>query len=97
MAARTQEELEAQIKEFQAKRTKNQETTVSEEKIDFGSTGHFDKDIYGGNKKYEGYLTSIAPTDPDEDEEEYSVSKGPKSITATADVLKDFQGNGDVC
>ena len=49
------------------------------------------------HRKYEGYLTSIAPTDPDEDEEEYSVSKGPKSITATADVLKDFQGNGDVC
>jgi hypothetical protein len=38
MAARTQEELEAQIKEFQAKRTKNQETTVSEEKVSSGDS-----------------------------------------------------------
>ena len=51
----------------------------------------------GGCRRYEGYLTSIAPTDPEEDEEEgggpLTVGRS-RPITAPADVLKDFEGSG---
>ena len=50
-------------------------------------------------RKYDEYLPSIAPTDPDEDEEDYRIPRVgvSKQITAGTDIMKDFQGTGDVC
>ena len=48
------------------------------------------------SRRYEGYLTSIPPTDYEDEEDDYSSKLAGKSITAPSDVLKDFQGTGNV-
>ena len=50
-------------------------------------------------RKDDEYLPSIAPTDPDDDEDDDSMPRVgvSRQITAGADVMKDFQGTGDVC
>lgn len=68
-------DIEAQIKDIQEKK----KLAAAEEERDKGigllESGYFDSDLYDGNGtqkgKYEGYVTSIAPNeDEDEDDDE---------------------------
>lgn len=58
-------------------------------------TGILDTDIYGGKGKFEGYVTSIASKEDEEDDEENTAPKesGRKlpSYTAPTEVLKDME------
>lgn len=68
-------DIEAQIKEIQERK---KQAAVEEERdkgIGLLESGYFDSDLYDGNGtqkgKYEGYVTSIAPNeDEDEDDDE---------------------------
>lgn len=63
-------DIEAQIRDIQSKR---KEIPVGTENgVGLGESGVFDSEIYDGqDKKYEGYVTSIAANDDvDEDEED---------------------------
>uniref|UniRef100_A0A6M2DTF6 Putative splicing factor 3b subunit 1 n=1 Tax=Xenopsylla cheopis TaxID=163159 RepID=A0A6M2DTF6_XENCH len=68
---RTHEDIEAQIKDIQAKK-KVQAAESDENGVGLTETGYFDSDIYENTKKstkYSGYVTSIAANDEAEDEE----------------------------
>ncbi|XP_076251577.1 splicing factor 3b subunit 1 isoform X1 [Rhynchophorus ferrugineus] len=72
---RTHEDIEARIRELQDKR---KELPVENSKgVGLGESGYFDSEIYDGkDKKYEGYVTSIAANDEvDEDEEDVGFSQ----------------------
>ncbi|XP_030760437.1 splicing factor 3B subunit 1 [Sitophilus oryzae] len=66
---RTHEDIEAQIRDLQSKR---KEIVVEDSKgVGLGESGYFDSEIYeGSDKKYEGYVTSIAANDEVEEDEE---------------------------
>lgn len=68
-------DIEAQIKEIQEKKKQSQAEEEREKGIGLLESGYFDSDLYDGNGtqkgKYEGYVTSIAPNeDEDEDDDE---------------------------
>lgn len=68
-------EIEAQIKDIQEKKKQTQVDEEREKGIGLLESGYFDSDLYDGNGtqkgKYEGYVTSIAPNeDEDEDDDE---------------------------
>ena len=57
-------DIEAQIREIQAKKKEVQNVTTEKEQVGLGQTGFYDQDIYeGSDNKYEGYVTSIAAND----------------------------------
>lgn len=66
-------DIEAQIKDIQDRRKAEQAQEEREKGIGLLESGYFDSELYDGNGtqkgKYEGYVTSIAPNE-DEDEEE---------------------------
>ncbi|XP_065345742.1 splicing factor 3B subunit 1 isoform X1 [Cloeon dipterum] len=82
---RTHEDIEAQIREIQARKKTAPEPEPTEEadKVGLGQTGVFDRDIYGGGK-FEGYETSIAADDDAEEEEGGADLPAPKRSTYTA-------------
>lgn len=68
-------DIEAQIKEIQERRKAEQAEEDKDKGIGLLESGYFDSDLYDGNGtqkgKYEGYVTSIAPNeDEDEDDDE---------------------------
>jgi len=63
----THADIEAQIREIQ-QRKKDEKQKDDGSDAGLGASGFFDRDIYNGGGKYEGYVTSIAPND------EYDVS-----------------------
>ncbi|XP_026467964.1 splicing factor 3B subunit 1-like [Ctenocephalides felis] len=68
---RTHEDIEAQIKDIQAKK-KVQLAESNDNGVGLTDTGYFDTDIYESSKqstKYSGYVTSIAANDEVEDED----------------------------
>jgi len=77
-------DIEAQIREIQARKKVAPEPVEGEEldKVGLGQTGIFDQDIYGGGK-YDGYVTSIA-ADDEAEEEEGADLPAPKRATYTA-------------
>ncbi|CAH0385050.1 unnamed protein product [Bemisia tabaci] len=92
---RTHEDIEAQIRDIQARKKniapENGENGDEEKHVGLGASGFFDRDIYDGTGKYEGYVTSIAAND-EVDEDEYdpvSFSKRP-GYTAPAALLNDI-------
>lgn len=90
----THEEIEAQIKEIQAKKSAIKDNVILKEdqRVGFGATGFYDQDLYSGtDKKFEGYVTSIAATDEQEEDDDYgSAVAGKKaSYTAPAALLND--------
>jgi len=94
--AKTHEDIEAQINAIQAKRAQqpDEDAPKENERIGLSETGVFDQDIYGGKGKFEGYVTSIASKEDEEDEDEASApEQGRKmpSYTAPQAVLKDME------
>lgn len=69
-------DIEAQIRELQNKR-KEIPVVENSKGVSLGESGYFDSEIYDGkDKKYEGYVTSIAANDEvDEDEEDVGYSQ----------------------
>lgn len=68
-------DIEAQIKEIQERKKQAQAEEERDKGIGLLESGYFDSDLYDGNgtrkDKYEGYVTSIAPNeDEDEDDDE---------------------------
>lgn len=68
-------DIEAQIKEIQERKKQAQVEEERDKGIGLLESGYFDSDLYDGNGtqkgKYEGYVTSIAPNeDEDEDDDE---------------------------
>lgn len=68
-------DIEAQIKEIQERKKQAQVEEEKDKGIGLLESGYFDSDLYDGNGtqkgKYEGYVTSIAPNeDEDEDDDE---------------------------
>lgn len=68
-------DIEAQIKEIQERKKQAQVEDERDKGIGLLESGYFDSDLYDGNGtqkgKYEGYVTSIAPNeDEDEDDDE---------------------------
>jgi splicing factor 3B subunit 1 len=68
-------DIEAQIKDIQERRKAEQAQEEREKGIGLLESGYFDSELYDGNGtqkgKYEGYVTSIAPNeDEDEDDDE---------------------------
>ncbi|XP_071445773.1 splicing factor 3B subunit 1 isoform X1 [Hetaerina americana] len=92
---RTHEDIEAQIREIQArKKNVQEEEVVEKDRVGLGESGYYDRDIYdGGGSKFEGYVTSIAANDEVEDEEYDTVSFGQSKrpgFTAPAALLNDI-------
>lgn len=68
-------DIEAQIKEIQDRKKAEKAEEDRDKGIGLLESGYFDSDLYDGNgkqkDKYEGYVTSIAPNeDEDEDDDE---------------------------
>ncbi|XP_046390024.1 splicing factor 3B subunit 1 isoform X1 [Ischnura elegans] len=92
---RTHEDIEAQIREIQArKKTVPEEEVIEKDRVGLGESGYYDREIYdGGGSKFEGYVTSIAANDEVEDEEYDTVSFGQNKrpgFTAPAALLNDI-------
>ncbi|CAG0896456.1 unnamed protein product [Darwinula stevensoni] len=67
--AKTHEDIEAQIREIQERKKGISEGGPEADRIGLGEAGYFDKDIYGGKGKFEGYVTSIAANEEQDDDE----------------------------
>jgi len=90
--ARTHEDIEAQIAAIQAKRAQQPDEDVPKEsnRIGLNESGVFDQEIYGGKGKFEGYVTSIATQDEDDDEDGAAPDKRQRSsYTAPVALLND--------
>ncbi|KRX54561.1 Splicing factor 3B subunit 1 [Trichinella sp. T9] len=61
----TEDEIEAQIRELQAKKKKYVPTEEIENKVAFGEAGNYDSDIYSNRGIDDHYVTSIAVDDQD--------------------------------
>eukprot|EP00271_Cylindrocystis_brebissonii_P023373 TRINITY_DN9672_c0_g1_i1.p1 TRINITY_DN9672_c0_g1~~TRINITY_DN9672_c0_g1_i1.p1 ORF type:complete len:1296 (+),score=272.86 TRINITY_DN9672_c0_g1_i1:282-4169(+) len=68
-----------------------EERRKKEEELAALSSVSFDKDLYGGTNRFEGYETSIAPNDEEEpDPAEQAVARKMASYTAPKSVLMDL-------
>ncbi|RZF48445.1 hypothetical protein LSTR_LSTR007930 [Laodelphax striatellus] len=67
---RTHEDIEAQIKELQSRKKEiNEDGLTEKERVGLGESGFYDREIYDGGGKFEGYVTSIAANDEIDDDE----------------------------
>lgn len=69
-------DIEAQIRDIQSKKKEIVVEGENDKGVGLGESGYFDSEIYDGTVgkgKYEGYVTSIAAND-ENDDEEYDVS-----------------------
>ncbi|KRZ79897.1 Splicing factor 3B subunit 1, partial [Trichinella papuae] len=64
----TEDEIEAQIRELQAKKKKYVPTEEIENKVAFGEAGNYDSDIYSNRGIDDHYVTSIAVDEQDNGE-----------------------------
>lgn len=93
MIPRTHEEIEAQIREIQSRKKKI--GSEVEERVGFGDSGSFDKEIYGSKNKFEGYSKSIAVTNVVDDvEDEPSLVRKKNTYTAPAALYKEIAEAG---
>lgn len=79
-------DIENQIKDIQEKKKQNQAQEERSKGIGLLESGYFDSDIYDEsqkdkNKKYEGYVTSIATNEDDDDDEEEQIRPDDKRIS----------------
>ena len=87
--ARTHEDIEAQIADIQARRAqqpKDEDIPKENERIGLNDTGVFDTEIYGGKGKFEGYVTSIATKEEEDDDDGVAPDRGRQRATYTAPV-----------
>ncbi|RZF43857.1 hypothetical protein LSTR_LSTR016158, partial [Laodelphax striatellus] len=62
--------IEAQIKELQSRKKEiNEDGLTEKERVGLGESGFYDREIYDGGGKFEGYVTSIAANDEIDDDE----------------------------
>lgn len=99
--ARTHEEIEAQIKEIQAKSKASQQQQSSNGVPLSADSGLMDDAIYGVQDKFAEYVTSIAANDADEDDDDDEsggivgsngnalVNKIRSSVNAPTSIFKD--------
>ncbi|KRY79687.1 Splicing factor 3B subunit 1, partial [Trichinella pseudospiralis] len=78
----TEDEIEAQIRELQAKKKKYVPTEEIENKVAFGEAGNYDSDIYSNRGIDDHYVTSIAVDDQDNGE-------GDDDVAFTQKIIKD--------
>lgn len=85
-------DIESQIRDIQEK--KKQVQLETDKGVGLLESGYFDTDLYGGNDpkgKYEGYVTSIAPNEDEEDDEDEGIPLNNKrSVNAPAALLNDI-------
>ncbi|XP_069839666.1 splicing factor 3B subunit 1 [Dendropsophus ebraccatus] len=73
--AKTHEDIEAQIREIQGKKTNLDEA----QGVGLDSTGYFDQEIYGGSdSRFTGYVTSIAANEQEDDDDDTTASLAQK-------------------
>jgi len=85
-SAITEEVIDAKIAEMEDRRNMAEAEDVPKEneRVGFSDVGTFDSDLYTGNKsKFEGYHTSLAMPDDDE-EDDPMAGQAPKRATYTA-------------
>jgi splicing factor 3B subunit 1 len=56
-------DIEAQIREIQSRKKEVVVDENGDPGVGLGESGFYDRDIYGGGGKFEGYVTSIAAND----------------------------------
>ncbi|CAC5379737.1 splicing factor 3B subunit 1-like isoform X1 [Mytilus californianus] len=99
MAATTREEIEEQVRNLQQKKKKLQDGGEEEEtnKVGLGAEGHYDTDIYSAHGKFEGYVTSIAPNEELDDDDDIGAGypKRGSSYTAPLNFLNDTVNDKD--
>lgn len=79
-------DIEAQIRDIQEKKKQNQAQEEKSKGIGLLESGYFDADIYdSGNqkeKRYEGYVTSIATNEEDEDDDDEPIRPSDKKVSS---------------
>lgn len=85
-------DIESQIRDLQEK--KKQVQVDADKGVGLLESGYFDSELYGANDpktKYEGYVTSIAPNeDEDDDEDEGIPLNNKRNVNAPAALLNDI-------
>lgn len=87
-------DIEAQIADIQSKKKELAASQASEKGVGLLESGYYDSELYddGGdkNRRYEGYMTSIAANDDadDDDDEGLPITKR-TTYTAPKSILKD--------
>lgn len=91
-------DIEAQIRDIQSKK-KEAPPEGGEKGVSLAEGGFFDSEIYDGkDKKYEGYVTSIAANDEvDDEEEEVGYSAKRTGLGAPVALLNDIAQVGQRC
>lgn len=89
-------DIEAQIRDIQTKKKEIIAEAAKDKGVGLLESGYYDSELYdGGNNKskYEGYVTSIAPNDDVDDDEDDGIPLGrgnrPAGYTAPAALLND--------
>jgi len=98
--ARTHEDIEAQIAAIQAQRAQqpvDEDIPKENERVGLNDTGIFDTEIYGGKGKFEGYVTSIASKEEEEEDDGVAPDRGRQraSYTAPLAILNDVAKSTD--
>ncbi len=79
-------DIEAQIRDIQEKKKQNQAQEDKNKGIGLLESGYFDADIYdSGNqkdKRYEGYVTSIATNEEEDEDDEEPIRQSEKKSSA---------------
>ncbi|XP_017780784.1 PREDICTED: splicing factor 3B subunit 1 isoform X1 [Nicrophorus vespilloides] len=88
---KTHEDIEAQIRDLQAKKKTEVPEDGPDKGVGLGESGYFDSEIYeSGKSKYEGYVTSIAANDEvDEEEEDVGFAQKKPTFGAPVALLND--------
>uniref|UniRef100_A0A182IUQ0 Splicing factor 3B subunit 1 n=1 Tax=Anopheles atroparvus TaxID=41427 RepID=A0A182IUQ0_ANOAO len=100
--ARTHEDIEAHIRDLQTKNREFSAEAAKDKGVSLADRGYFDADLYNDgstNSKYEGYVTSIAPNDDIDDEEDEGLpigrSNGAIGFTAPQALLNDIAAQAE--
>nr|XP_029733222.1 splicing factor 3B subunit 1-like isoform X2 [Aedes albopictus] len=93
---RTHEDIEAQIRDIQTKKKEISAEAAKDKGVGLLESGYYDSELYDGSAgkgKYEGYVTSIAPNDDVDEDEDDGIPMGrgnrPAGYTAPAALLND--------
>lgn len=86
-------DIETQIRDIQEKKKQLDKQTESDKGVGLLESGYFDSELYEStntNSKYEGYVTSIAPNEEEDDEEDEGIPlQGKRSVNPPAALLND--------
>lgn len=77
-------DIESQIKDIQEKKKQTQAQEERNKGIGLLESGYFDSDIYDGkqkDKKYEGYVTSIATNEEDDEDDDEPIRPNDKRLS----------------